>query len=88
LANIRSDISLSKSNIKIKLSLKRERMMRKFASKAILALLLAACTVSMNASLNEDSHQKVPPAIDIDTEKTAVKTVLDRYIQAFQTRNR
>jgi ketosteroid isomerase-like protein len=42
----------------------------------------------MNASLNEDLHQKAQPAIDIDTEKAAVKAVLDRYIQAFQTRNR
>jgi uncharacterized protein (TIGR02246 family) len=88
LANIRSNISIPKSNIKIKLSLKRERMMQKFASKAILAVLLTACTVSMNASLNECSHQKAEPAIDIDAEKAAVKAVLDRYIHAFQTRNR
>ncbi|MCJ7564110.1 MAG: nuclear transport factor 2 family protein [Candidatus Aminicenantes bacterium] len=63
-------------------------MMRKLATKAILAVLLAACTVSMNASLNEDLHQKAQPAIDIDTEKAAVKAVLERYIKAFQTRNR
>lgn len=63
-------------------------MMRKFASKAILAVLLAGCTVSMNASLNEDAHQKAPRAIDIDAEEAAVKAVLDRYIQAFRTRNR
>jgi uncharacterized protein (TIGR02246 family) len=88
LANIISSISIPKSNIKINIRLKRERMMQKFASKAILAVLLAACTVSMNASLNECSHQKAEPAIDIDAEKAAVKAVLDRYIQAFQTRNR
>jgi uncharacterized protein (TIGR02246 family) len=63
-------------------------MMQKFTNKAILAVLLAACTVSMNASLNDCSHQKAQPAMDIDAEKAAVKAVLDRYIQAFQTRNR
>jgi len=62
--------------------------MQKFASKFFLAILLASCAYSIAESRNENAHHKAKPSIDVDAEKEAVKAVLERYIQAFQTRNK